>query len=77
MSENKIACPSTCGTTKGANFTAYETGAKKDWPAHTVELPGLTIPGKHFLKDMLGPVSYTHLDVYKRQYQCLDVPHLN
>ena len=39
---------------KGINFTAYETGAKKDWPSHTVELPSLTIPGKHFLKEILG-----------------------
>ena len=42
-------------TRKGNNFTAYEAGARKDWPAHTVTLPGLgDIPGKHFLKDMLG-----------------------
>lgn len=54
MSENKDVCKTECGAKKGANFTAYETGAKKDWPAHTVELPGLTIPGKHFLKDMLA-----------------------
>lgn len=40
---------------QGVNFTAYETGARKDWPQHTVTLPGLgDIPGKHFLKDMLG-----------------------
>jgi mannose-6-phosphate isomerase-like protein (cupin superfamily) len=50
MSEYKT----TCELKKGTNFTAYETGAKKNWPAHTVELPGLTIPGKHFLKEMLG-----------------------
>ena len=43
-----------CNIRKGAHFTAYETGAKQDWPAHTVELPGLTIPGKHFLKGALG-----------------------
>lgn len=42
---------------KGANFTVYETGAKKDWPAHIVELPGVTLPGKKFLKDMLGLTS--------------------
>ena len=42
---------------KGTNFTAYQSGARKDWPAHTVELPGLTIPGKHFLKNMLGLTS--------------------
>lgn len=47
-------CKTACELKKGTNFTAYETGAKKDWPAHTVELPGLTIPGKHFLKEMLG-----------------------
>ena len=42
---------------KGTHFTAYQSGARKDWPAHTVELPGLTIPGKHFLKDILGLTS--------------------
>lgn len=44
-----------CSIRKGANFTAYESGVCKDWPAHKVELPGLgEIPGKLFLKDMLG-----------------------
>ena len=43
---------------KGNNFTAYNCGARKDWPEHTVEIPGLgTIPGKHFLKDILGLTS--------------------
>jgi len=46
---------SNCNLKKGTNFTAYESGATKDWPAHTVELPGLgQIPGKLFLKDVLG-----------------------
>ena len=46
---------SPCTTRKGANFTTYESGACKDWPAHKVELPGLgEIPGKLFLKDMVG-----------------------
>jgi uncharacterized cupin superfamily protein len=45
----------TCKIKKGTNFTAYESGPRKDWPAHTVELPGLgEIPGKLFLKDVLG-----------------------
>jgi mannose-6-phosphate isomerase-like protein (cupin superfamily) len=40
---------------QGTHFTAYESGACKDWPAHTVTLPGLgDIPGKLFLKDILG-----------------------
>jgi mannose-6-phosphate isomerase-like protein (cupin superfamily) len=44
-----------CTAQKGTNFTAYESGLRKDWPDHTVELPGLgEIPGKHFLKAMLG-----------------------
>ena len=44
-----------CAARKGINFTAYESGACKDWPAYTVELPGLgAIPGKLFLKDLLG-----------------------
>ncbi|WP_241177168.1 cupin domain-containing protein [Citrobacter portucalensis] len=50
-------CKTECNVKKGNNFTAYETGARSDWPAHTVELPGLTIPGKKFLKDMLGLTS--------------------
>ncbi len=45
----------TCNAKKGANFTAYESGLRKDWPAHIVELPGLgEIPGKLFLKEVLG-----------------------
>jgi len=44
-----------CNTKKGTNFTAYESGPRKDWPAHTVELPGLgETPGKLFLKDAVG-----------------------
>lgn len=40
---------------KGRNFTAYEAGARKDWPDHSIELPGLgKVSGKHFLKDILG-----------------------
>ncbi len=46
---------SNCNLKKGTNFTAYESGATKDWPAHTVELPGLgEIPGKLFLKDLVA-----------------------
>ena len=40
---------------KGKNYTAYESGQRNNWPAHTVELPGLgEIPGKLFLKDIVG-----------------------
>jgi mannose-6-phosphate isomerase-like protein (cupin superfamily) len=46
MSESKIK--------KGINFIAYESGARKNWPEHTVELPGSDIPGKQFLKEILG-----------------------
>lgn len=42
---------------KGTHFTAYQSGTLKDWPDHTVELPGLTIPGKHFLKEILDLTS--------------------
>lgn len=42
-------------TRKGNNFTSYEGGARKDWPNHSIELPGLgKVSGKHFLKDILG-----------------------
>jgi mannose-6-phosphate isomerase-like protein (cupin superfamily) len=44
-----------CAARTGINFTAYESGACKNWPAHKVELPGLgEIPGKLFLKEMVG-----------------------
>jgi mannose-6-phosphate isomerase-like protein (cupin superfamily) len=46
---------SDCKVKKGTNFTAYDSGTRKDWPAHTVDLPGLgEIQGKHFLKDLVG-----------------------
>jgi quercetin dioxygenase-like cupin family protein len=46
---------SDCKIKKGSNFTAYESGALKQWPEHAVEIPGLgEIPGKLFLKDVLG-----------------------
>jgi mannose-6-phosphate isomerase-like protein (cupin superfamily) len=47
-------CNTSCKTKNGSNFTAYESGARKDWPDHTVEFPGLEIRGKHFLKDIVG-----------------------
>jgi mannose-6-phosphate isomerase-like protein (cupin superfamily) len=46
-----------CKVKNGAHYAAYETGAITSWPDRTVELPGLTIPGKHFLKEMLGLTS--------------------
>ncbi len=40
-------------TVKGNNYTAYEGGARKDWPDHSIEFPGLgKVSGKHFLKDI-------------------------
>ena len=46
---------SDCKIKKGSNFTAYESGFLKEWPEHSVEIPGLgEIPGKLFLKDALG-----------------------
>lgn len=48
-------CKTECNIKKGIHFTAYESGAQHDWPAHSVEIPGLgQIPGKHFLKEALG-----------------------
>jgi len=41
-------------TRNGTNFTAYESGARWEWPDHVVQLPGLDIPGKQFLKEALG-----------------------
>lgn len=38
----------------GKNFTTYESGARKEWPDHVVQLPGLDLPGKQFLKDKLN-----------------------
>ena len=42
-------------TINGTHFTAYESGARSEWPNHSLEIPGLgKIHGKHFLKDKLG-----------------------
>lgn len=42
-------------STQGENFTIYESGARKDWPDHSLEIPGLgEMHGKHFLKDKVG-----------------------
>lgn len=41
-------------TKNGTNFTAYECGSRKEWPDHVVQLPGLDLLGKQFLKDTLG-----------------------
>lgn len=38
----------------GKNFTAYESGARKEWPDHVISLPGLDLQGKQFLKDQLN-----------------------
>lgn len=37
-----------------SNSSVIETGALDSWPSYTVELPGLEIPGKLFLKEALG-----------------------
>lgn len=37
----------------GANYAVVDTGECNQWPDYTVELPGLEIPGKLFLKDLL------------------------
>ncbi len=37
------------------HFTAYQSGALKNWSAHIVDLPGAgEIRGKQFLKELLG-----------------------
>lgn len=42
-------------TRTGRHFTAYEGGARNEWPDHSLELPGLgEVRGKHFLKDKAG-----------------------
>jgi mannose-6-phosphate isomerase-like protein (cupin superfamily) len=41
-------------TRNGKNFTAYETGTRKEWPDHVIQLPGLALPGKQFLKERVG-----------------------
>jgi len=41
----------------GNNYTHIETGPCEKWPDYTVELPGLDIPGKLFIKDLLGLTS--------------------
>ena len=37
----------------GNNYSVIETGACEAWPNYKVELPGITIPGKLFIKDLL------------------------
>jgi len=43
----------TINTKQGTNYALLETGACEQWPDYTVELPGLEIPGKLFIKDLL------------------------
>lgn len=38
----------------GNHFTACHSGDIQRWPDYIVELPGMDIPGKLFLKDVLG-----------------------
>ncbi|TNF05657.1 MAG: cupin domain-containing protein [Gammaproteobacteria bacterium] len=38
----------------GLNYAMIDTGPCAQWPDYTVELPGLEIPGKLFVKDLLG-----------------------
>lgn len=38
----------------GLNYAMIDTGPCDQWPDYTVELPGLEIPGKLFVKDLLG-----------------------
>jgi len=38
----------------GFNYSAVDTGACSSWPDYTVSLPGMDIPGKLFLKDLLN-----------------------
>ncbi|MBR9884095.1 MAG: cupin domain-containing protein [Oceanospirillales bacterium] len=38
----------------GLNYAMIDTGPCVQWPDYTVELPGLEIPGKLFVKDLLG-----------------------
>ena len=40
-----------------ANYALLETGRCDQWPDYTTELPGLDIPGKLFIKDLLGLTS--------------------
>jgi mannose-6-phosphate isomerase-like protein (cupin superfamily) len=37
-----------------ANYAIKEAGPLTSWPSYKVELPGIEIPGKLFLKEMLG-----------------------
>lgn len=38
----------------GKNFSVYEAGTRSQWPDHIVELPGVNLTGKQFLKDKLN-----------------------
>jgi len=55
MSESKIIVNNRSASRKGTHYTAYESGARNEWPDHSLEIPGLgEVRGKHFLKDMVG-----------------------
>lgn len=38
----------------GKNFTAFESGTRMEWPDHVVQLPGVDLLGKQFLKGKLN-----------------------
>jgi uncharacterized cupin superfamily protein len=38
----------------GTNFSLLDTGSCDQWPDYKVTLPGVELPGKLFLKDLLG-----------------------
>lgn len=45
---------STTRTTTGQHYAHVETGPCAGWPNYKVALPGVELPGKLFLKDLLG-----------------------
>lgn len=48
---------STNNVKNGTNYSLLETGSCEQWPNYTVELPGVDIPGKLFIKDLLDLTS--------------------
>jgi len=38
----------------GIHFSQVETGDLSQWPDYSISLPGVDLPGKLFLKDLLG-----------------------
>ena len=56
---------------KSLNAAWFVFGTKSELKAQKILQSGDVLKSADFNKDYFTPVSYTHLDVYKRQLYCL------